>query len=140
MSFGMIFYYLLWPLIWFYSPLTVRSRVVLKYKNEILVVKNSFGSGKWTLPGGGIKLNEQPIDGAIREIKEELDLELSKKSLKTVSDEAVVYNQHGLLKRSYFFIAELDKKPKITTSSEITSHEWIKLSEYELPKAVAKQI
>ncbi len=138
MSIGVILYYLSWPLLWFYSPLTVRVRVIIKHNDEVLVVKNWFGSGYWQLPGGGIKAGEKPLQAANREVKEELSIKL--KNLELISNEAVVYGQHGLIKRNYFVLAKIESKPAVKMSSEITDHKWIDLSSFKFPKQVSEKI
>lgn len=37
----------------------------------IVLIRQSYGSGDWSLPGGGIKRGETPRDAAIREVQEE---------------------------------------------------------------------
>lgn len=48
-------------------------KVIILHKNRILLIKNSYRDG-WTLPGGGVKRSEIPIQAAIREVKEEVGL------------------------------------------------------------------
>ena len=65
-----------------YSKLTAttkpRSRVILQTTdNQVFLVKNWIGLGNWQLPGGRLNKQESPRQAAIREIKEELGLELS---------------------------------------------------------------
>lgn len=50
-------------------------------KGELLVVKPSY-KDHWSLPGGIVDEKESPKDGLIREIKEEIGLELDKKTLR----------------------------------------------------------
>lgn len=53
--------------------------VIIKNKNSQIYLglrKREPGSGKWGLPGGFINLHESAEDGAIREIKEELNIDL----------------------------------------------------------------
>lgn len=66
-------YPLLKPLRRFYPSTGRGVKVVVLYKNRILLIKNSYRDG-WTLPGGGVKRNETPIQAAIREVKEEVGL------------------------------------------------------------------
>lgn len=46
--------------------------VVLNDAGEVLLVRHAYGTGKWTLPGGGLKRGELPEPAAWREIAEEL--------------------------------------------------------------------
>lgn len=54
-----------------------RSRVVgcsvvaLDESGCVLLVRHSYGSGRWAMPGGGLARNEEPVDGAVRELREE---------------------------------------------------------------------
>lgn len=75
---GIVLFYVLWPLIWVYAPLSRRSRAVMIHNDKILLVKNWFGPGLWQLPGGGIKMGESVTDAAKRELKEELRIEVKK--------------------------------------------------------------
>ena len=121
---GTMLFYLLWPLVWFYAPLTIRVRAVLLYEDEVLVVKNWFGPNSWQLPGGGHKRGETVIETAIREIKEELSIELDVKQCRQLNDEPIVKSKSGLLMRYYLVEVVLDNKPSITANKEITDHEW----------------
>ena len=57
--------------------MTIASLVFLRRGNEILLTykKRGFGKDKWNGPGGKVK-NESVEEGAIREIKEEIDVDL----------------------------------------------------------------
>jgi len=125
---GTFFFYLLWPLVWFYAPLTIRVRVILRYEDEVLVVKNWFGANSWQLPGGGRKRNETIIETGVREIKEELSIDLDAKQCRQLTDEPIVKSRSGLLLRYYLVEVTLDSKPKITTNKEITDYEWKAIS------------
>lgn len=46
--------------------------------DELLLVRHSYGDRRrWELPGGAVKRGERPLDAAVREIREELGVELS---------------------------------------------------------------
>lgn len=140
MKTGRILYYLLWPLIWFYSPLNIRVRVIIAFEDEYLQVINWFGSGKWSLPGGGMKFGEKPEESGIREIFEELGLILSRKSIKMLTIEPLVLSYSGLLYRNHYMFVRLDKKPNLSLSKEITDTRWVKISKNDLPQQISNQI
>ena len=54
--------------------------VVFNDKDETLILKRSLGPhwmpGKWALPGGHIEEGETPLEAAVRETKEETNLEI----------------------------------------------------------------
>ncbi len=57
------------------NPVPVVAAVVIR-KNRILLAKrkNLPNIGDWNLPAGFLELNEQPEEGALRELKEETGL------------------------------------------------------------------
>jgi len=56
--------------------------VILNKRDEVLLLKRPPGidwaPNKWALPGGKIEPNESPLSAAIRETKEETDLDVRK--------------------------------------------------------------
>ncbi|HAO64380.1 TPA: NUDIX hydrolase, partial [Candidatus Taylorbacteria bacterium] len=44
-------------------------------KSELLIVKPNYKEG-WLVPGGAIEDRESPLQGAIREVKEEIGLDI----------------------------------------------------------------
>ena len=52
------------------------ATLICPQKDNILLVKRAFepGKGLWGLPGGFIELNETPDQGALRELREETNL------------------------------------------------------------------
>ncbi len=45
-------------------------------QGRLLLVRHSYGSRRWMLPGGGVGAKESPINAAIRELAEETACEL----------------------------------------------------------------
>jgi 8-oxo-dGTP pyrophosphatase MutT (NUDIX family) len=46
--------------------------------DQVLLVRHSYGDRRrWELPGGAVKRRERPLDAAVREVREELGVELS---------------------------------------------------------------
>lgn len=40
------------------------------------MIRNTYGRGLWTFPGGAVRRRERPEDAAIREVAEEVGIEL----------------------------------------------------------------
>jgi 8-oxo-dGTP pyrophosphatase MutT (NUDIX family) len=133
---GTLLYYILWPLVWFYSPLRVRVRVLVRVDNDVLVVKNWFGPNTWQLPGGGMKFGESPVQTAQREIKEELNIELNQADIFMLHEEALIEHHAALLTRYQYAVVTLDSKPKVTLSSEITESNWAPITSIKLAPAL----
>lgn len=54
------------------KPLLLGCRVLaFDGEGRILLVRHSYGSGRWMLPGGGIGRDEPPLLAALRELAEE---------------------------------------------------------------------
>jgi len=45
--------------------------LVLNARGEVLLIRHSYGSGRWMHPGGGLGRREDPVAGAVREAREE---------------------------------------------------------------------
>jgi len=50
-------------------------KCVLTDGDKVLLVRHTYGSRAWDLPGGGRRRGESPVDAARREMREELGLD-----------------------------------------------------------------
>jgi 8-oxo-dGTP pyrophosphatase MutT (NUDIX family) len=134
---GMFLYYLLWPLVWFYAPLKTRVRVLLIYKDEVLLVKNWFGPNIWQLPGGGTKIGESSTATAAREINEELGIKINLGAIRLLNEIPLTVRSRGLILRYQYAYVDLQSKPRVVMSSEITDVMWTHLSKLDVPKTIS---
>jgi 8-oxo-dGTP pyrophosphatase MutT (NUDIX family) len=51
-------------------------KCVLTDGDQVLLVRHTYGSRLWDLPGGGRRRGERPVDAARREMHEELGLQI----------------------------------------------------------------
>lgn len=62
---------------WFlFRPASSGVKCIVHYGNEVLLIRNSYGLGLWTLPGGGVKRNESLERAVVREVKEEIGIDI----------------------------------------------------------------
>ena len=74
-----------------------QGKVLISLRSEDKILPNY-----WEFPGGKIKTNESPDHAIIREIKEELTLDINKKSLKPLSFNTHTYEEfHAVI---FFYI------------------------------------
>lgn len=105
---------------------------VILYKDKgeaeasILLVKNQKGRF-WSFPKGHVELWENEKETAVREIKEETDLDVEiLDNFREISD----YCPFGKIrKRVVFFLAAAKSNKVKIQESEIESYTWVKLSE-----------
>ncbi len=119
---------------WLYLLLVRRKRqgakCVVVYKNKVLMLRNSYGTGRWTFPGGGMKKGETAERAAKRETKEEVGLGLHKISvLGGFTHKSLIRNDS-----IYAFIGEATSD-KVTLSWEIAEAHWFKWD--KLPKPLS---
>lgn len=100
--------------------------------NRMLVVRKQ-GSVFFMQPGGKIEQKESPTEALIREIKEELQLEIPLSLPKAVGTfEAPAANEPGYLVKAELFKIELPKCIDVIASAEIAEARWI--SEQDITK------
>lgn len=90
---------------------------------RILLVRHSYGSGRWALPGGGLGRGEDPVECARRELHEELSCQLAEISLFEIAERTI----QGSLNRGYIFHARLVGEP-LPDGREIVEAGWFEPS------------
>ena len=50
---------------------------MIEHDGSWLMIRNTYGGDYWTLPGGGVRRREQPVDAARREVAEEVGIAVS---------------------------------------------------------------
>lgn len=93
--------------------------------NRLLVVRKK-GSEIFMQPGGKIEQGERPIETLVREIKEELNLDIPL-TLPTVvgSFEAPAANEPGYIVKAELFRIELPHSPTLQAAAEIAEARWL---------------
>lgn len=112
---GRLSFYALWPLLWLYLRKTRRVYAVIRHKDEVLYIKNWLSDNSWRLPGGGVGMNETPKEALIRELREELGIEVTS-SLQKITNGVTRSQKLGFA----YDIYELEVPQKLG----ITAHRW----------------
>jgi 8-oxo-dGTP pyrophosphatase MutT (NUDIX family) len=124
MVIGNILFWLTLPLLYIYLKRSDRTRVFLVHNNNVLVVKGWLSNGKWALPGGGLLSGEEPVKGALRELKEETGIQLSPQDLRIIGTRQ--HRENGLKFKYYLFVGELNEQlPAKSSQAEIVQTAWI---------------
>ncbi len=128
---GRLAYLICLPVLRIYLRKTKRAYVAIKCGEEILVIKNWLGRGGWQLPGGGIKSYESPKLGAIREVWEEVGIELAPDDLKIITSGK--WESDNLGHFYIIFEASLSEKPRhlMLSQPEVIAAEWLPVSEIQ---------
>ena len=102
-----------------------RSRVLITCGNQYLLLQHWLGDGTWMLPGGGQHGREDPLAGAIREVREELGLQLTPKDFVKVGQFAARDDGFNFSYDLYF--VDLPTKPELQLQSvEILEARWFR--------------
>ena len=115
----------------------VVSIVLINDVNEILLSKrpkNKHLGGYWEFPGGKIETDETPGQAIIREIKEELNIDINNKCIAPLSFSEFDYKEFQLLLLLYV-CRRWEGNP---ISMENNEFKWVKpnmLRKYKMPPA-----
>ncbi len=71
--------------------------LVLNAQDHVLLIRHSYGSGHWMLPGGGLSRREDPETGASREVLEETAVRLDAAALLARIDDPLSQHETHLV-------------------------------------------
>jgi len=109
------------------------AEVYIIFEQQLLMFKRSSTKtlfpNFWSLPGGHIETDEDALAAAIREVKEETNVDISPQDIQL----KVVAMHHHLDRDEMFiafaFVANLSKKPTISKKSDEGEASWIKIDQ-----------
>jgi ADP-ribose pyrophosphatase YjhB (NUDIX family) len=107
-----------------FQPESLGSAVIIQFEGEILLVRNSYGSLRWALPGGFAKSNETPEKTARREVYEEVGVRLD--NLSKVG--SFRRNFYGRKDTVWVFKSWVTTKNTKSESFEIQETSWVKIN------------
>ena len=124
----------------FYVVLAVGAFII---KNDkLLIVKKSpyenIDAGLWTIPGGKIEKDEPIVNGLKREIKEEVNLEIS--DYQWLGED--VFESNGFWFHAQHFLCQT-KNNDVKLEKKLTAFHWLSKDEIEnftFPKNIKKRI
>jgi mutator protein MutT len=109
-----------------YPEITVGA-LVFHNSGDILLVKSNKWNNLLSVPGGHIELGERSEDAVVREVKEEVGLDVKPVNLLLVQE--AIYPKNFILQKHFIFLDYLcvskSKEVKLD-NREIQSHIWIK--------------
>jgi 8-oxo-dGTP pyrophosphatase MutT (NUDIX family) len=129
LRFGNIIFWVIWPVIYLYLRPSHRSRVLVIADNKLLVVMDRLGRREWTIPGGGLHVNEIALNSAVREVGEETGISLERGDLKPLTVNQVIRESGFRYLIDSFWIKLPAPLPIKKQTNEIYAAEWIPIEE-----------
>ncbi|WP_435416914.1 NUDIX domain-containing protein [Parerythrobacter aurantius] len=83
--------------------------IICNLEGEVLMLRHSYGPAVWSLPGGGIGRGEDPAAAALREVYEELRIELARVTLLGIVEDTISGSPHT----THLFHAVTDQYPQV---------------------------
>lgn len=100
------------------------SKILLVKRNE--EKRKKYGAD-WGNIGGRIELGETSVQGCLREIKEEIGLNLDPKKLKLLEILEHPYHSTEIHGVQFIYSASISEKEKITINDESDEYRWFSL-------------
>lgn len=121
---------LAWPAVQLYwrirKPYFRTVRVVVRYEDEVLLVRHAYGAAGWGLPGGGLGRSEDPLEGGVREVREETGIRLEKVE-GIAGNPLQALHANGEL---WVFVAEAASREHEVDHVEIIDSRWVREGEF----------
>lgn len=126
-------------LYWFIvRPTRKGVKCLIEHQGKFLFIRNSYGSKKWTIPGGGVNRGESLESATIRETQEELNITPSNLTNIGIYVHEKEYKHDSLT----IFYTKI-QSPKFTINPiEIEEARWMSFDEVPEPRgsAIARTI
>jgi len=118
----------------YYHNVAAAVGAILEYDKKIVLIKRAKepGKGKFDLPGGFVDPNESAEEAVIREVKEELQIDI--KEPRYLGSYPNIYEFEGVLYHTcdLFFYCKIDALPLDFCKTEI--EDFVVLNPLEIPK------
>jgi 8-oxo-dGTP pyrophosphatase MutT (NUDIX family) len=110
----------------------VAKVILINSQNEIAMakVKRGFFSGHWTLPGGFVDYAEHPVEGAVREVKEELgvSVEIDEKHIVQIAER--IFTSEGVQFLSFTYKCHIEGDVQFNPKAdEIEEARWFSMQQ-----------
>ena len=110
----------------------VAKVILINSQNEIAMakVKRGFFSGHWTLPGGFVDYAEHPVEGAVREVKEELgvSVEIDEKDIVQIAER--IFTSEGIQFLSFTYKCHIEGDVQFNPKAdEIEEARWFSINQ-----------
>ena len=115
----------------------VAAIALIDANDQVLIAKRpkkKHLAGLWEFPGGKIEKNESPENALVREIKEELNININNKCIAPLTFSEFKYEEFNLLLLLYI-CRRWDGTPMSTENNPIKWVKANKLREYNMPPA-----
>lgn len=131
---GVAAYWATWPGLWLILRRSRRTRILIRNRNKIVVVKSLLGNGKWGLPGGGIHRSESATTALLREVEEETGLRLIRTNVNLRGQR--IYKQDGLSFAYSLYETKISGAKKLRRQKyELVEVAWVAEKELNLKNA-----
>ncbi len=111
----------------------VVAKVILVNSNHEIAmakVKRGFFTGHWTLPGGFVDYAEHPVEGAVREVKEELGLNVNIDPNDIVQIAERIFTSEGIQFLSFTYKCKVDGEVSFNPKAdEIEEARWFSVEQ-----------
>ncbi len=123
-------------------PKVVVGAFVFNEKDELFLMKTKQWKNLYTVPGGGVELNETMVEAAKREVKEETNIDIKNMELIPVSEGLNLTNDIYSKPEDHLifinFKAEVKEVKNIKLNKEGTGYKWLKPKEWLKRKDINK--
>ena len=111
----------------------VVAKVILVNSNHEIAmakVKRGFFTGHWTLPGGFVDYAEHPVEGAVREVKEELGLKVNIDQNDIIQIAERIFTSEGIQFLSFTYKCKVDGEVAFNPKAdEIEEARWFSMDQ-----------
>lgn len=129
-KFGVVVFWLTWPVTYTLVSGTVRTRVLIVAGDEVLLAKVWHGTGQWGLPGGGVNRGESLEDAAVREVSEEVGVQINNKDLRDLGQGR--HRVYGIPYTGQYYLVQLDERCNaVAKMPEISEIAWVNIDNTE---------
>ncbi len=117
---------------------------ILNDKGQVLLCKRSQNAGNergcWEAPGGAVEFGEKRVDAIVREIKEELGIDIDIIEPLLTADHIIVADKQHWVPTTYISRIKKGQIPKIMEPHKCDEIKWFSLSHLPKPLSIITQL